>query len=381
MVQQRRIHLVLIAGVALVVAGCGSSDRVTYVDPNPDSAYTGLASGSSQEPIATHGVDALHRAKAVLALRGALATARTLQGTDPIGAAAAVDRSMETELPRIEGRLAARNPALVTRLRADLEGIRAEADGDPLVFGRRIQRTAGPLLDQVLAGVIVPEARQDAGFRAAVLVESLQEAALLYEQAFAGSDDAIELEASYRGAYGLLLDARTRGIDAVPAAQRAAIQARLTKVANRALPGPTIPATASDPDQVMNDVQDIADTIAAAAGIDPTWPAPAAETPGQLREVKRTVAAAAEAWQRDDARTARSQLEAAQRTLQGPAGAGIAAVDPDLVATIEHGITIDIPHAMDAGTDVSGIAAQVDAHLDDAIGLVETELEQLRESD
>ncbi|MCW2959702.1 MAG: hypothetical protein JWM25_1811 [Thermoleophilia bacterium] len=372
-------HALLLGFVTLVGVGCGSAARVTYVDPNSDAAYAGLGGASSSAPVEEFGVDALHRSKAVIAIRSALAAARTLKDTAPAAAADVLDVAVDVELPRIEGRLAASNPALRVRLRDQLEALRAATGGGSASYSVLSQRIAGGLLDQVTAAVVPVEALQDPGFRASVLVETVNDAGIRYEEAYAGGDE-IELERSYRMAYGLLLDARTRGLDAVPQEQRSKLQGELTRVANRSMPGPTPPTRSRDADDVLSDLTDIADLIAAAAGIDVTWPPPADGTPDQLRQVKRAVAAAAEAWERDESTNARSRLTSAQQLVQGGAGAGVAAVDPDLSSAIELAITVTIPDAMTQQADVAGAAAELDVQLDDAIGLVETELEQLREA-
>lgn len=362
------------------MTGCGGSDQVTYVDPNVgDPATTG--GELSGEPIRRFGAAAAERAKAIVRIRASLAAARTLAATDRAAARDVIARSIEEDLPVVEPRIHAARPDAATALREGLESLRDAPPRNVVAYTREVRRLGDSLLVQA-ADIVVPmAARQDQSFQAAILYETLQHAGIAYEAAFDGSGEQVEHPDEYRLAYGLLIDASTRQLDAVPEDARPRIRSQLDKVARSSLPGPTPPEQPRDPVTVLGELSSLGDEVAQAAAIDPTWPAPDPATPDQLRSLKRSVAAAVEAFERGDVAAARRQLQIADRTHLALASGGLAAVSPGLLAELERDLVFALPEAMAAGSDVTAAAAEVDARIDQAIQLVEEELELLREAD
>lgn len=367
----------LAAGIAL--GGCGSPDEVTYVDPNVGDGAQQV-DGSSAEPFSRFGAATTERAKAAIRIRAALGAARTLAGSDQRAASDSIDRTIEEDLPLIEPRLHANNPILARQLRTGLESLRDHPPANPVAYTREVRRITDGLLAQATDVVVPNDARQDAGFQAGLLYETLQDSAVAYEVAFNGGSDTIEDPASYRLAYGLLVDADTRQLEAVPENNRAFIRATLDRVSRSSMPGPTPPDDPRSPDTVVGEVSTLGDDVVRAAHIDPTYPSPDPATPDQLRALKRSVAAAVEAWERGERDAARRQLNAADRTQLSVASAGIAAVSPNLLAQLERDIAMTLPDAMQRRGDVAAAAAETDARIDEATQLVEEELELLRES-
>jgi hypothetical protein len=371
-----RVATVLLAGLAL--AGCGEPKTVTYVDPNGPDA--GVRAGDGGEPIRRHGVAAAERAKAAARVRAALAVARTVAVTDPDAAAESIRRSIEEDLPLLEARAAASEPAASAALRTGLERLRDAPPTDVAGYNREVRRLSDTLLAQVTNAAVPIAARQDASFRAAILYETLLAAASSYEAAFEGGTEEVTLDSEYRIAYGELIDARTRQLEAVPEDARPRIRTSLDRISRRATNGPTPPEDPQDPDVVLGDLSALADEVAVAARIDPTWPEPDAATPDRLRSLKQSVGAAVEAHERGESAEALDQLRDADRTILLPAAAGIAAVSPSLLAELERDVVLELPEAIRTNGDVTDAAAQLDARLDEAIALVEEELELLRES-
>ena len=195
-----------VALAALLLAGCGEASTVTYVDPNGPDA--GVQAGDGGEPVRRHGVAAAERAEASIRIRSALAVARTIAVTDPDAASEVVRRSVEEDLPLLEGRAAASDPAASTGLRRGLEWLRDAPPADIAGYNREVRRLSDTLLVQVTNAAVPIAARQDAGFRSSVLYETLLAAATAYEASFEGATDDITLDSEYRIAYGLLIDAR-----------------------------------------------------------------------------------------------------------------------------------------------------------------------------
>lgn len=370
---------VVALAAALLLAGCGGPGQVTYVDPNAGDVST-QADGLAAEPIRRFGAAAAERAQAVVRIRGALAAARTLAAQEPSSARAVVDRVIDEDLPVIEPRVHAASPALARSLRGSLEQLRDDPPVNAVEYTREVRQISDSLLVQAADTVVSDAARQDIGFRAAVLHETLQQAGVDYEAAFDGGSDEIVQPSEYRQAYGLVIDASTRQLEAVPEDQRALVRTRLEKIARSSLPGPTPPSDPRHPETVLGELTTLADDVARAAAIDPTYPEPDPATPDQLRSVKRSVAAAVEAWERGEGEAARRQLATADRTHLSVASAGLAAVSPMLLAELERDVVMTLPDAMTRGGDVSAAAAETDARIDEAIQLVEEELELLRES-
>jgi len=362
----------------LVLAGCGSANTVTYVDPNGPAS--GVQAGDGGEPAVKHGVAAVERGMAAIRVRSALATARTLAVTDPAAASEAVRRVIDADLAMLEARAASTAPASSAALRNGLERLRDVPPADIAAYNREIRRLSDDVLVQVTNASVPIAARQDPAFRALLLHETLLAAATAYEGAFEGTSDTITLLPEYQAAYGMLIDARTRQLEAIPENERARIRADLDQVSRRAMGGPTPPASPKDPEVVLGDLSSIADDVAVAARIDPTWPGPDPATPDRLRSLQRSVAAAVEASERGASASALEQLRVADRTILVPASAGIAAVSPSLLAELERDVILDLPTAIRTGADVTARAAELDARLDEATGLVEEELELLRES-
>ena len=361
----------------MLLVGCGSATTVTYVDPNGPDA--GVRAGDGGEPVRRHGVAAIERAKAVVRIRSALAVARTIAVTDAGAASESLRRTIEEDLPLLEGRAAASEPPAAAALRRALEQLRDDPPSDVAAYNREVRRVSDQLLAQVGNAAVPIAARQDTSFRAAVLYETLLAAATSYEAAFEGGED-VSLDSEYRIAYGLLIDARTRQLESVPEDAAPRIRAQLDRISRRATNGPTPPPDPQDPEVVLGDLSALADEVAVAARIDPTWPQPDPGTPGRLRSLKRAVGAAVEAAERGATADALAQLRDADRTMLLPAAAGVASVSPTLLADLERGVVLELPAAIRSGADVTDAASQLDARLDEAIALVEEELELLRDA-
>lgn len=370
------VTLVVLACVAL--AGCGGPKRVTYVDPNGPAS--GSAAGTSGEPIARFGAAVAERDKAIIRVRAALAAARTLAPTDTTAASAVVDRAIQDDLPQFEPRVVAARPALATALRAGLERLRDAPPANVASYARLVRTITDTQLVQAETVAVPAQARQDVGFRAAMLHETLLQAATTYESSFEGSTDRISAVGDYRVAYGLLIDISTRQLESVPEDARPALRSQLDKLTRRSTPGPTPPSDPRNPDTVVSELGSLADDVAAAAQIDPTYPEPDPTTPDQLRTLKRSVAAAVASWQRGERAGALTQLATADRTSLASASGGLASVSPLLLADLERGVVIDLPAAMRSGGDVAGEGVQVDTDVDEAIQLVEEELQLLRDA-
>ena len=227
--------------------------------------------------------------------------------------------------------------------------------------------------------VVAPSARQDVGFRAALLYETLIDAATAYETAFEGGTEQITDAGEYRRAYGAIIDASTRQLEAVPNDARGAIRAGLDNIARRTLPGPTPPADPRNPETVLGELSGLADQVAQTAGIDPTFPATDPGTPDQLRSLKRAVAAAVESWERGDRAGGLAQLSNADLVYLNPAAASVAAVSLALLHEMERGALVELPDAMRSDGDVVAAGTDLDADIDEAIAQIEQELELLRE--
>jgi len=369
--------MLLLASVAMT--GCASPDPVTYVDPNDDASYIGIGGAGGSEPFVTYGADVASRAKAIVRIRGMLAVARTVQPASPDEAAALVDRTMVDDLVTIEPRLALGKPALRTALRSSLEALRDTPPTDAAAYNAAVLRVSGALLDQAETVVIPVAARQDPGFRAAVLTDTISDASLRYEEAMEATDDESDRLLVYRIAYGMLLDARTRGLSAIPERDRRTIQEQLKKIADRALPTPTPPAAPVRAEQVVADLGSAADLVASSAEIDTILPTPDATTPDRLRAIKRGVAAALETHEQGNIPASLTQLRQIATTSLESAAPGLAAVDPALLTTIERALLIDLPAAFATTDTATTVATELDAQLDEAIAVVASELEALRE--
>lgn len=374
MAYQHNWNLAFVLATTLVVAGCGEPERVTYVDPNPDSAYIDAGGGPSSEPFVTHGADDAARALAIRRLRGSLELVSVLSNTDPGRADDAIRFAIEDSFEPLEAVLALRSPENANGLRRALEGLGT-------LPGARVSEALPParrLLAEAELVAVPAEARQDAGFRAAALASSISDAAMDVEAAGA-ADDESSRRLSYWRAYATLLDARTAGLRDVPQQTRAGIGDRLAEVLAGWFSDPNA-APDSGAVRVASNLNAIADDVLAAANVDPTTPPPDHATPEQLRSLKRRVATAIESVERGDVQEGRHQLEAAASTDLASAGTGIAAVDPAVLAALERSLVIDLPAAITAGTGASDAAAAFDEQLDEAISLVEDELELQRES-
>lgn len=368
---------------AALFPGCGDPKSASYVDPNPDSIFAGVGADSIRQPLAEHGADSLERASAIGLMRGDLAAARILQPTDAKGAADLVGLAITEALPVFEPRLQSQDPALRGALRTALEGLHSQPPAGEPAYGAATAAITGKLADQVSAAVIPQGARQDPGFRAIVVADQLVDAGLRYEEATQGSE-RIELPDSYREAYGLLLDARTRGITTLPAASRDTVRTRIAKVADRWLPGPTPPTDDISASQVLDGLSSVSDLVTASQDVDATPPPPDPNTPDQLRLLQRAAATAVQAARAGDSQRALDGLATAYRTHLTSAAHGLAAITPEELAHIEGLVAISIPQAISAGDSsgqVDALATELDAAIDDAVSLVESELDLQRESE
>ncbi|MCW2926909.1 MAG: hypothetical protein JWM86_877 [Thermoleophilia bacterium] len=369
-------RLLALALGALLLGGCGEPRTVTIVDPNPPDSANGAVSSM---PFERFGVAAAERAKAIVRLRGALAVARTLGVSDPDGARDAVDSTITNDLPVIEPRLTSSDPALARSVRIGLERLRDTPPAAAAGYNREVRRLADVVLRRVEDVVIEPAARQDIAFRGAILSETLVAAAMAYEASFEGDDDEITDVEQYRAAYGQLIDASTRQLEAVPDSTRSGVRSRLDTITRRATPGPTPPGDPRNPETVLSELSGLAEDVAIASGIDTAFPPPDPSTPDQLRALKRGVAAAVEAAERGEQAEALQQLVTAQRSSLALASNGVAAVDPSRLFELERGVAMTLPDAIRANADVASAGADLDARIDDAITVVEEELELLRE--
>lgn len=368
----------LVPVVALLISGCGGPRQVTYVDPNGSDPVG--QTGDGGEPFIRYGAAVTERARACIAARAGLTVARTVAVTDPSAASKVVERVLVEDLPTIEPRGIAGSPGATRQLRVGIEQLREDPPSEISGYNVQVQRLSDGLLARTCDVAVPPSARQDSSFRAALLHETLQDAATSYEEAF--DEDATKIQdlAAYQRAYGLLVDASTRQLEAVPEDSRAAIRSRLDKITRRATSGPTPPDSPSAAELVVGDLSALADDVVLAAHIDPTFPEPNVQTPDQLRSLKRALAAAVEAFERDASDDALQQLRAADRTWLVPASSGIAAVSPSLMTELERDVLVTLPDAIRARGDVAKLASDADGRIDEALTLVEDELEILRDS-
>lgn len=374
----RIISTMLMPLLVLFVVGCGEARHVTYVDPN--GASPPAQTGDGGEPFIRHGAAATERARACIAVRVALTVARTLAVTDAASASGVLERTLVNDLPAIEPRGIAGAPRATAQLRTGIEQLRTDPPKDVAQYNVQVQRLSERLLARTCDVVVPQTARQDSSFRAGMLHETLQDAASSYEAAFDGTTTQVHDIAAYQRAYGLLVDASTRQLEAVPESDRPQIRAQLDKLTRRAASSPVPPAKPYDPTLVVDDLSTLADDVAASASIDPTYPSPAPETPDQLRTLKRMLAAAVEAHERGANDDALQQLRHADETGLEPAASGVASVSATLLVELDRDLLITLPAAFRAGGDVVTIASDIDGRIDEAISLVEEELELIRES-
>lgn len=367
--------ILLVVLPAWLLAGCGEPRQVTYVDPNgPES---GVRAGDGGEPFVRHGAAATERALACIGVRSGLAVVRTLAVNDRPAASEQLDRLLEEDLALVEPRAIATLPAVARALRSGIEELREEPPVPVAAYNASVRRLSDDLLRRTCDAVVPTAARQDVSFRAALLHETLQHAGVNYEEAVAASDEPDV--AKYRRAYGLLIDAGTRQLESLPEDARPVVRERLDRIARRATPGPAVPEEPSDPEVVLGDLTALADQVAVAARIDPTWPSPDPATPDQLRSLKGSVATALEAYERGSGPEALRRLRVADRAWLVPASDGVATVSPSLMAELERAILVELPRAIVADGDVATLVGDIDMRLDEAISLVEEELELLRE--
>lgn len=372
----------MVACATLTLAGCGAVRSATYVDPNPDSLFAGGGStAAASEPFATHGADVAQRALALVRIRGALATARVLEPTDPAAARAVLQRTIDADLPVVEPALELATPALRAQVRAELTRLATTPPASLAAYAALVQRLAAAQLTGVEAAVIPVAARQDAAFRAGVLIDSINDAAIRYGNAVEGGLERDEAAAEYRTAYGILLDVRTRGLDAISIDDRRKAQSLVTTAVNRALPSPSLPADPRDATSASTELSLAADYLATSSGADTTLPAPDPSSPEQWRAVKRSVASVVETWSRSDEAGALRAARAAALELSPTATASLASVDPDQVVTILRGLAIDLPAELRDGGNPEAVAARVDADIDSAVTAIEQELKLLRQAD
>lgn len=364
--------------LCLLVSGCGTPSQVTYVDPN-GADTRGAVAGDGGEPFITHGADVVERARACIAARGGLAAARTVAVNSTTAASEVVERLVEDDLPVIEPRVVSERPGVARRLRSELESLRDEPPGAVAEYNIAVRGISDDLLRPACDAVVPQGARQDAAFRAAMLHETLQDAATAYEESFDGGRDEVALEEPYRRAYGLLIDASTRQLEAVPEDVRPRLRKQLDAITRRATPGPTPPDKPHDPDLVVGDLAALADEVALAARIDPSYPEPSTDAPDQLRSLKRMLATAVESYERGSAEDALTTLAEADASSFAPASSSIASVSPSLLVDLERDMLVLLPDAIRTGADATSHAGETDARIDEAVSLVEEELELLRE--
>ncbi len=366
---------IMVLGCALLASACGAPSQVTYVDPNGPS--DGVQAGSGGAPFEKHGAAALARARACIGIRAALAAARTLADSNVDAAAATLDDALDNELPAIEPRAAVTIPSIVSRLRVEMERLRDTPPGDMATYADTVHSIDASLLQPTCDAAVPIEARQDVSFRAAMLAQTIEDAASAYESAFNADGTQLEDVDAYRRAYGLLVDASTRQLEAVPENRRAEIREKLARIMRSSTPSPTPTGTPRDPAKVVGELSALQDDITFAARVDTSFPEPDQLTPDHLRSLKRGLAAAVEVAERGDKDAATMKLRSLDASALQPAAAGIAAVSPELLASIERQVLIELPTAITQGGDVATIASDLDANIDEALSLVEEELDAL----
>lgn len=376
-VSRTRTLVLVPLAAGLLAAGCGAANQVTYVDPNGPDAQ--VQAGDGGEPFVRYGADQLERSRACIALRSTLAVARTMAVTDVSSAGRDLEAAVSEQLAVIEPRGHVSAPKLTTQLRGALERLRDTPPASATAYSGEVRRIEETLLTPVCDVVVARPARQDIGYRAGLLQETLQDAATAYEAAFDGSDRDVQDTTEYRSAYGLLIDASTRQLEAIPEDARPRIRSTLDQITRRSTPAPTPPNSPRSPELVVGELSALADDVVLAARIDPTYPEPSTDAPDQLRTLKREVASAVEFAKRGGQEAALAHVRAADRTGLTPAGSSIAAVSPSLVPELEQALLIAMPDAIRSGGDVAGVASEIDAKADEAIQLVEDELDLLRE--
>ena len=378
----RLLHLPLVLLCAGVLAGCGTPGSATYVDPNDDALFSGGgAVARTTEPFTTYGADVAQRALALVRLRGSLETARVLQPTDPDAARQVVERALEDDLPVIEPLLVLRAPRVDAEFRAHLVALAKNPPRDLAGYAANIQRTANVEVTRVNDIVVPIAARQDPAFRAAIMIESINDASVRYGNAVEGGLDRSTSLAEYRTAYGILLDLRTRGLDAITIDDRVKVQMILTTTANRTFPTPSLPRHPVDATTASIDMSTAADFITISTGADTTLPTPDAAAPEQWRQLKRNIAAALEMWSRGDTVRARNRLHATAIGLEPSATASLATVDPDRLVSILRQLDIELPAELRDGGAPEPAAARLDADIDSAVTAIEHELALIRQED
>lgn len=362
----------------VILTGCGGSQQVTYVDPNgpPGPADP---SGATAQPIADHGIDVMARTMALVRLRAALVGVRTLAAVDPSNAGAPLTEPVERDLTTIEPRLHAADPSAARELRRRLETPNDTPLPNETAVVDEVRAISDGLLNDAYVQLIPPRARQDVRLRAVVLYETLNEAATEYESSTDEQGETITDADAYRRAYGLVVDASTRQLEAVPEDARPVIRAALDRIARRSFPGPTPPSQPRHPEVVLGELSGIADDVITAADVDPTYPTTDPATGDLLRALDRDVEAAVEAGLRGERTDAVRLLMAADRLRLEPAASGTASVGPDVLARIERGLLMDVRAALQSGRNIPSAAATLDADIDEAVALVEDELELLRQ--
>ena len=372
-------QLLAVCLVALVVAGCGDGRRVTYVDPNPQHS---VARPQLATPVSTHGLQVLERAKAVVRIRATVATVRTLRSMGDVDPAASIATTLHEDLALLEPQAERATAGSSQHLESALRRLAVTASAPDAVGDVATDTLAGRITRQLLATVqaaAVPlDARQDIGFRAAVLVQTLADAATALETAL-GADDTINDPDAYRRAYGLVTDAGVQQLDALAPRDARTIRRRIDALLRASMPGPRAPETMENGADVVEELLAIADRVEALAGIDLSYPDPDPTSPDQLRSLKRFIAAAAEAEQQGAHRQALATLKEANASALVPLAPSLAAVSMSDLTLIEHDLFMDLPDAIRSGSDMTAAAVSADEHIDDAIALLEGELETIRE--
>lgn len=369
--------IILCAAATLIVAACGSPKRVTYVDPNGKDDSTPAASGG--EPFIRHGAAALERSRSCIAIRSALSAARALAVDSPHEAGSVIDVAVRDFLPMIDARGRSVAPIPAQQLRTGLQRLVNSPPNDITTYNQLVRQVTDDYLKRTCDAVVPLSARQDISFRAGMLVESLQDAATAYEEAFDGDTAKVSDIAAYRRAYGLLIDASTRQIESVPQDARPRIQSAIERIYRSATAGPTPAKSPHDPQNISAKLNAIADDVAYSAHIDTTYPSPDSSAPDQLRTLKRSLASAVEAYERGEPHDARRRVQKAIVSNFEESSSSVASISPTLLSDIERGLFVSLPTTIKTGGDFAAAAGEVDSLIDEAISLIEEELELLRE--
>lgn len=328
-----------------LAAGCSAvpAKTVTISDPNTTDSFD--TTGGIATPIADFGSDTLLRSVAIARARGHLSAARALFAAARVEEAREqVQQAIDEDLAVFEPRLRARSPYLAARARNELRNMVeiTTATTSRETYVDAVDDLSSATLQQSEDALLPAKARDSAAWDAAVLITLLNEAAVTYEQSFAG-DVAIVLPERYVAAYGFLEFARVRGLDVLEPQARDQVRDRLDDLAARAFTSPTPPADPTSMDDVNNTLAAAGDMIAEAANVDTTPRPPDSDAPDRLALVQRALQDVDEAVASGNTPRARVELRRLYLSNFIPASPSLATVDPDLYRQLDYQLGIGLP--------------------------------------